>query len=156
MGLISIIFKDGLRNHWVYDISPPSVTIPRWTVSPFSLRMSSMRGSFPSFVPSLNQPRWSAIKCLQREFRRRAAKWTKRTLPIFAFRTLHQNYSFFISLFWKLMCWAVTTARYSACERDLQPGNHLFRKRLRSSGWFSWWLGNCVWGRCVEMLLSGW
>ena|SRR5260221_6776020 len=45
-------------------MSPPTVSLPFVTVSPLSLTISSTVRSFPSFVDSLNHPKWSAIKCL--------------------------------------------------------------------------------------------
>jgi len=49
-----------------YSMSPLASILPRLTFSPFSRRISSTVRSWPPFVLSLNQPRWSAIKCLEK------------------------------------------------------------------------------------------
>ena len=44
--------------------TPFASLIPRRTFSPFARMMSSIVLNLPSSVPSLNQPKWSASKCL--------------------------------------------------------------------------------------------
>lgn len=60
----------------VYSTTPPTSILPRLIFSPFERRMSSTVRSLPFSVLSLNQPRWSAIKCLFLQF----GHWT-RTIP---------------------------------------------------------------------------
>ncbi len=77
LGIISIKNIRIVRSHWwkeenhrvrrghsKYSVSPSKFNLPFLIFSPFSLTNSSTVGSFPSFVNSLNQPRWSAIRCL--------------------------------------------------------------------------------------------
>lgn len=49
--------------HYTNSMSPSGFVVPRFTSSPLAFSKSSTVRSFPSSVLSLNQPRWSAIKC---------------------------------------------------------------------------------------------
>lgn len=49
----------------VYSITPPASIRPRLTLSPFARIKSSIVFNLPSSVLSLNQPRWSAMRCLK-------------------------------------------------------------------------------------------
>ena len=51
----------------VYSTVPSRSSLPLRTFSPFAFNRSSIVRTLPSCVLSLNQPRWSAIKCLMVE-----------------------------------------------------------------------------------------
>jgi hypothetical protein len=53
-----------LHDSGAYSTTPPASSLPRRTSSPLSFIISSIVLIFPSLVLSLNQPRWSAIRCL--------------------------------------------------------------------------------------------
>ena len=52
----------------IYSTVPSRSSLPFRTFSPFAFNKSSIVRSLPSSVLSLNQPRWSAIKCLMVEW----------------------------------------------------------------------------------------
>ena len=51
-------------NYSEYSTTPLASRLPLVTFSPFALNRSSTVFSLPSWVLSLNQPKWSAIRCL--------------------------------------------------------------------------------------------
>src|SRR5882762_5484818 len=49
-----------------YSTTPPASRRPRRMVSPRARRISSTVRNFPCSVESLNHPRWSAMRCLEK------------------------------------------------------------------------------------------
>lgn len=77
------------RHSGSYSISPSILTLPRCTFSPLSRIRSSIVAILPFSVASLNQPIWSAIRCLARQRVRSACE--PANPPRLALGTLNQD-----------------------------------------------------------------
>ena len=104
-----------------YSTTPPASILPLLTVSPLARNKSSTVLSFPSSVLSLNQPRWSAMRCLRFAcMGYGSARGLERCSPVFASRTCHKYNPLLITPLRKLVCRAGSTSLRCTCESQRQ------------------------------------
>ena len=66
-GVSYSILSSSFRSSSTYSTVPSIFSLPLWTFFPSAFAKSSTVHNLPPSVNSLNQPRWSAIKCLMIE-----------------------------------------------------------------------------------------
>ena len=108
---------------------PSSWALPRRTSSPLARIKSSMVLNLPSWVDSLNQPMWSAIKCLGEDARSAGKNRVDglsnysvvEALPVFASGTLQENDARLVGSFCECMCGTVPAVVCGAGKCQLEP-----------------------------------